>query len=79
MGTFSRKAKSPAQLPCSPRAAPPPRGSQFPFDLFKTGAQCVAPVRADPFLLVTEACKMDQPHFSCLASGAWQGLAVSSL
>ena len=48
-------------------------GTQFPFNLFKAGPQCEAPIRADPFLLVTKACKMDQPHFSSLASGALPG------
>lgn len=48
-------------------------GTQFPFNLFKAGPQPVAPIRADPFLLVTEACKMDQPYFSSLASGALPG------
>lgn len=68
-------------LPCSsalPAPHPPQtglsRGTQFPFDLFKAGPQCAAPIRADPFLLVTKACKMDQPHFSSLAFGALPGL-----
>lgn len=68
-GTFlPLKARPPALLLSSPQASLS-RGTQFPFDLFKAGARCATPVRSDPFLLVTEARKTDQPHFSSLASG----------
>ena len=54
---------------------PVPLGlASFSSDLFKAGAQRAVPIRADPFLLVTKACKMDQPHFSSLAFGASPGL-----
>lgn len=74
MGTFLSLEAWPSALLLCCLGAGLPRNTEFPFDLFKVAAPREAPVRADPFLLVTESHKMDQPHFSSLSFGASPGL-----